>query len=128
MAEVTITIDGKAYRMACDPGQEEHLGMLGARFDAYVAHLRQSFGEIGDQRLLVMAAMIVLENDATGAQTEEHQIRMVGEVCNLVDGSTGVLDTAAAETTVDTLLGGGSDPVISGRPEGAWTSVVTDGL
>ena len=74
------------------------------------------------------AAMIVLENDATGAQTEEHQIRMVGEVCNLVDGSTGVLDTAAAETTVDTLLGGGSDPVISGRPEGAWTSVVTDGL
>ncbi|MEM1289245.1 MAG: ABC transporter substrate-binding protein, partial [Pseudomonadota bacterium] len=50
------------------------------------------------------AAMIVLENDASGAQTEEHQIRMVGEICVLVGESTGVLDVAAAEITVDTLL------------------------
>ncbi len=72
------------------------------------------------------AAMIVLENDETGAQTEEHQKRMMGEVAKLTAGSNGALDVAAAERTVATLLAGGSDPVISAAPVGAWTSVITD--
>ncbi|MEO1701319.1 MAG: ABC transporter substrate-binding protein [Pseudomonadota bacterium] len=70
------------------------------------------------------AAEIVLENDATGAQTENHQVRMAGEICKLIDGSDGTLDVAAAETTVDSLLSGGSDPVITARPEGAWTDAI----
>jgi cell division protein ZapA len=61
MAQVTVTIDGKAYRMACDSGQEPHLEALAARFDAYVTHLKGSFGEIGDQRLLVMSAVMVMD-------------------------------------------------------------------
>ncbi len=72
------------------------------------------------------AAEIVLENDATGAQTEKHQKRMVREINKLVDGSDGTLDMAAYERTVKSLLSGGSDPVITKEPEGAWTSVVTD--
>ncbi|MCP1198708.1 ABC transporter substrate-binding protein [Notoacmeibacter sp. MSK16QG-6] len=72
------------------------------------------------------AAEIVLENDATGAQTEEHQKRMVGEINKLTEGSDGTLDVAAAENTVETLLSGGSDPVITKAPEGAWTDVVTE--
>ena len=72
------------------------------------------------------AARIVLEFDETGAQTEAHQIRMMGEVALLTAGSNGVLDVAAYERTVATLLGGGSDPVISRAPEGAWTHAVTD--
>ena len=74
------------------------------------------------------AANIVLENDASGAQTEKHQIRMVGEICKLIDGSDGTLDVAAAETTVKTLLAGGSDPVISKAPEGAWTDAITNSI
>ena len=72
------------------------------------------------------AAGIVLDNDETGAQTEAHQIRMMGEVARLIEGSTGVLDMAAYERTVATLLGGGSDPVITRAPEGAYTMAVTD--
>ena len=72
------------------------------------------------------AAEIVLDNDASGAQTEEHQIRMVSEINKLTEGSDGVLDEAAYQRTVDTLLSGGSDPVISKAPEGAWTHEVTD--
>ncbi|NTS31158.1 ABC transporter substrate-binding protein [Phyllobacterium sp. BT25] len=72
------------------------------------------------------AATIVLDNDASGAQTEKHQKRMVAEINKLTEGSTGVLDVAAAERTVETLLGGGSDPVITKKPEGAWTSKITD--
>ena len=72
------------------------------------------------------AAMIVLENDQTGAQTEQHQKRMMSEVAKLTAGSNGALDVAAAEKTVATLMAGGSDPVITKAPEGAWTSIITD--
>ena len=72
------------------------------------------------------AALIVLENDASGAQTEAHQIRMMGEINLLTAGSNGTLDPADYERTVETLLGGGSDPVITRKPEGAWTHIVTD--
>nr|WP_092063250.1 ABC transporter substrate-binding protein [Poseidonocella pacifica] len=72
------------------------------------------------------AAMIVLDNDMTGAQTEEHQIRMMGEVAKLTSGSNGALDTADYERTVQSLLSGGSDPVITKEPVGAWTHEITD--
>ena len=72
------------------------------------------------------AAMIVLENDQTGAQTEAHQKRMMSEIAKLTAGSNGALDVAAAEKTVATLLAGGSDPVITVAPTGAWTSAITD--
>lgn len=74
----------------------------------------------------VDAAMTVLEYDETGAQTEAHQKRMMEEVAKLTAGSNGALDTADYERTVKTLLGGGSDPVISREPVGAWTHEITD--
>jgi NitT/TauT family transport system substrate-binding protein len=70
------------------------------------------------------AAMIVLKNDETGAQTEKHQKRMMGEIAKLVgkaEKGTGYLDEAAYQRTVKILLAGGSDPVISKEPQGAWT-------
>ena len=73
------------------------------------------------------AVKIVLANDATGAQTEKHQARMLGEINKLTEGSTGKLDPADYERTVQTLLGGGGEtPVISKAPTGAWTHAVTD--
>ncbi|SDB55958.1 ABC transporter substrate-binding protein [Bauldia litoralis] len=72
------------------------------------------------------AAEIVLENDDTGAQTEKHQKRMVSEIIKLTEGSNGALDEADYERTVEVLLGGGSDPVITKVPEGAWSHVITD--
>ncbi|APX13561.1 ABC transporter substrate-binding protein [Tateyamaria omphalii] len=72
------------------------------------------------------AAEIVLEYDETGAQTETHQKRMMGEVAKLTAGSNGALDPADYERTVASLLSGGSDPVISAAPTGAWTHQITD--
>ena len=72
------------------------------------------------------AADIVLENDASGAQTEEHQRRMMGEIAKLTAGSNGSLSEADFQRTVDSLLAGGSDPVITKQPEGAWTHAITD--
>ncbi|SFI58117.1 ABC transporter substrate-binding protein [Jannaschia pohangensis] len=72
------------------------------------------------------AAAIIIENDETGAQSEAAQLRMMEEIAKLTAGSNGALDEADYQRTVDTLLAGGSDPVISAAPEGAWTSVITD--
>ncbi|MCV2878123.1 ABC transporter substrate-binding protein [Sedimentimonas flavescens] len=72
------------------------------------------------------AAGIVLDNDESGAQTEAHQKRMMGEIAKLTAGSNGALDPADYERTVKILLGGGSDPVISAVPTGAYTLDITD--
>ena len=72
------------------------------------------------------AADIVLENDGSGAQTEKHQRRMMGEIAKLTAGSNGALDPADYERTVATLMKGGSDPVITKAPAGAWTHAITD--
>ncbi len=72
------------------------------------------------------AGAIIIEYDETGAQSEAAQIRMMQEVAKLTAGSNGALDPADYERTVATLLGGGSDPVISTAPTGAWTHLITD--
>ncbi|GHA41732.1 nitrate ABC transporter substrate-binding protein [Amylibacter ulvae] len=72
------------------------------------------------------AAMIVLDNDASGAQTEKHQKRMMAEVAKLTAGSNGALDVDAYQRTVDSLLSGGSDPVITKEPVDAWTHEISD--
>jgi cell division protein ZapA len=61
MAQVSVTIGGRVYRMACDDGQEEHLLRLARDFDERLAQLREAFGEIGDTRLTVMAAIVVAD-------------------------------------------------------------------
>jgi len=73
------------------------------------------------------AAKIVLDNDASGAQKEAHQKRMMGEINKLTAGSNGKLDPADYERTVATLMGaGGEQPVITRAPTGAWTHAVID--
>lgn len=72
MAQVTVTIDSKTYRMACEEGQEEHLTDLAGRFDRYVGHLKSQFGEIGDLRITVMAGIMVMD------ELHELQRRMRG--------------------------------------------------
>ncbi|MEQ9037220.1 MAG: ABC transporter substrate-binding protein [Silicimonas sp.] len=74
------------------------------------------------------AAQIVLDNDETGAQTLDHQAYMMGEVNKLTEGSTGELDPADYEQTVQTLLKAVSpeNPAITKEPEGAWTHEITD--
>ena len=61
MPEVNVEIDGKKYRMACEDGQEAHLMELAERFNRTVLGLKGSFGEIGDNRLVVMAGIAVLD-------------------------------------------------------------------
>lgn len=62
MAQVSVTINGRAYRMACEDGQENHLVKLAKNLDDRIVDLRGKFGEIGDARLIVMAAITVADD------------------------------------------------------------------
>ena len=61
MAQVIVTINGRQFRMACEDGQEEHLTRLAHDFDQRIGELRAKFGEIGDTRLTVMAALTIAD-------------------------------------------------------------------
>ncbi|KQP31223.1 cell division protein ZapA [Methylobacterium sp. Leaf104] len=58
MPQINVTIDGKNYRMACADGEEAHLTALAEGLDGRITEMRRSFGEIGDMRLHVMAALM----------------------------------------------------------------------
>jgi NitT/TauT family transport system substrate-binding protein len=74
------------------------------------------------------AVKIILAGDSTGAKTEKDQKRMMTEVGKLLGGADGKLDPKDYERTVATLMAGGSDPVITKKPEGAWSAAVTDAM
>ena len=111
MAQVVVTIAGRTYRMACDDGEEARLEHLARDFDARISGLRTSFGEIGDQRIIVMAALTLadelaeaqrqigdLKNQVTNAdeatrsreaqsgQTQERIASALGEAAHRIEG------------------------------------------
>jgi cell division protein ZapA len=61
MPQVNVTINGRQFRMACEDGQEEHLKRLARELDGRIEALRGKFGEIGDTRLTVMAALTIAD-------------------------------------------------------------------
>src|SRR5215470_16757391 len=73
MAHVSVTINGRQYRMACDDGQEHHLARLAHDLDQRITNLRGTFGEIGDMRLTVMAALILVD-ELSEARQRMHRI------------------------------------------------------
>ena len=62
MSQVSVTIDGRKYRLACNEGEEARLKSLAGMIDDKIGEMRSSFGEIGDQRLVIMAALTIADN------------------------------------------------------------------
>lgn len=68
MSQVSVTLNGRQFRMACEDGQEGHLMNLARELDNRISGLRSKFGEIGDTRLTVMAAITVADELAEAGQ------------------------------------------------------------
>jgi cell division protein ZapA len=85
MPQVTVNIAGKTYRIACAEGEEQHLEGLAAAYDAKIEEMRHAFGEIGDMRLHVMAA--ITQADELH-ETRRRMAALEGELANL-KSSTG---------------------------------------
>jgi len=77
MAQVTVTINGRSYQIACDEGQEDRLRQLAGYVDKRVSELTAASGQAGDTRLLVMASLLIADElaDAKAALAEARQPR-----------------------------------------------------
>jgi cell division protein ZapA len=93
VGQVSVSINGRQYRMACDDGQEEHLTRLAHDLDRRIARMRDDFGQIGDMRLTIMAALTLAD------ELSEHggRLRRAEEECAaLQEARTKAMDHAKA--------------------------------
>ena len=93
MPQVSVTINGRQFRMACEDGEEEHLTHLAQELDARIVQLRARFGEIGDTRLTVMAALAVADELS---EVKEKLQRVEPELAKLQEASVVSADRVQA--------------------------------
>jgi cell division protein ZapA len=93
MVQVSATIAGRQFRLACEDGQEDHLLLLAKDMDERIGKLRAKFGEIGDTRLTVMAALMVADELA---ETTRRLRRLEEETAALQDARVVASDRAKA--------------------------------
>lgn len=100
MTQVNATIAGRQFRLACEDGQEEHLQALAKDIDQRIIDLRRKFGEIGDTRLTVMAALMVADELA---ETVQKMHRLEQDIASLQDARLVASDRARAAS--DAVVG-----------------------
>ena len=100
MAQVSVTINNRQYRMACEDGQEDHLLGLAKELETRIIDLRRKFGEIGDTRLTVMAALVLADEKAEMAQKMR---KLEDEVVALEDARAASVERARAAS--DAVVG-----------------------
>jgi cell division protein ZapA len=89
MPQVTVTINGRNYRMACDDGEEDRLVGLAERFNETVDQLKGNFGEIGDQRLTVMSGIMMVDQLS---EAERRIAGLEGELATLRESRAATVD------------------------------------
>jgi cell division protein ZapA len=93
MPQVNVKINGRQFRMACEEGEEAHLVQLAENLDQRISRLRGRFGEIGDTRLTVMAAITLADELA---ETKERLSRIEPELAKLQEGNLAAAERAKA--------------------------------
>ena len=99
MAEVIASIAGRQFRLACEDGQEDHLQTLAKEVDERIAGLRDKFGEIGNTRLTVMAALTLVDELA---ETNERLRQLAEEAASLQDARAA--DAARTRQASDAVI------------------------
>lgn len=104
MGKVSLNINGRAYGLGCEAGEEERLTRLGQKLDARVAQMANQFGQIGDLRLLVMAGITLLDEMEDPTSTVEIQVEeRVSEMSRKLEAATEAKEITETEA-VDGLM------------------------
>jgi cell division protein ZapA len=99
MSQVTVTIAGHTYRIACGEGEEPHLQNLAGLYDSKIEEMRGSFGEIGDMRLHVMAAITLADELVEARKRQEALQQELGQLRALASSGqlNQIVEAQAAE-------------------------------
>ncbi len=108
MAQVSVTIDNRKYRLACNEGEEARLEQLAGMVDEKINELRRAFGEIGDQRLVVMAALTFADQLAEARQAADAERELAEGDATRAEAIAATLDGLGAriEDLAARLAGG----------------------
>ena len=109
MPLVNVMVNGRAYTIACDDGEEEHLKELSAHVDRKVRELLESVGQVGDSRLLLMAALLVTDDYFDALQRLEAGTKAVSELTGANEENNAQL--ASSRKTMADVLGRASKRV-----------------
>ena len=111
MPQVSVTINGRQFRMACENGEEAHLTRLAEDLDQRISRLRERFGEIGDTRLTVMAALTLADELS---ETKEKMQHTETELAALHDASVVSADRAnSAQAAIAAALNSAAERIES---------------
>jgi cell division protein ZapA len=91
MPLVNVMVNGRAYTIACDDGEEEHLKELSAHVDSKVRELLESVGQVGDQRLLLMAALLITDEYFDARTQIDGHARKAGDLASAQEEIAGRL-------------------------------------
>jgi cell division protein ZapA len=109
MAHVNVVINGRQYRMACEDGQEDHLLQLATDFDRRIGKMREDFGQIGDMRLTVMAALMLADEFS---DVSKRVARLEQEVSGLQDaGATASERTQQTQAAISAALNAAAERI-----------------
>ena len=110
MAQVDVTINGRDYQIACDDGQEDHLGQLGEYVDRRVKELATTVGQVGDSRLLVMVSLLIadelaetyaeLKKASTVAENSVSAEQVEKKLVEIVDAAAARIETVTDSISV----------------------------
>jgi cell division protein ZapA len=92
MALVNVMVNGRAYTIACDDGEEDHLRELAAHVDSKVKELLTSVGQVGDQRLLLMAAVLITDELFEARSRQDAHAKKAGDLAAAHEEISGKLD------------------------------------
>ena len=110
MAQVSVTIDNRKYRLACNEGEEGRLESLAGVIDSKIGELRAAFGEIGDQRLVVMAALTIADNLAEARDAAEaERDRMKAVETQAMTVAAGLDQLSSRIESLSAQLAGGAE-------------------
>ena len=100
MSQVAVTISGRTYRIACGEGEERRLEELAAMLDGKIEEMRAAFGEIGDLRLHVMAAISLADELAEArrrARALEEELASLRALASAGDERSQLVEARMAE-------------------------------
>lgn len=80
MALVNVMVNGRAYTIACDDGEEDHLRQMAAMVDSKVREVLETVGQVGDQRLMLMAALLMADEAFEAQQRLEAGRQQLGDL------------------------------------------------
>ena len=127
MGQVSVTLNGRTYRLECGDGEEAHLIELAEYLSSHVETMKFKFGQVGDDRLILMAALMVADELTEARRQLDEMKTLLAEQKrdrSAVDETTKALRTdlagtiGAAADRIETLnrrLGGGAAPGSSER-------------